>query len=488
MSGGLWANTMRILHVAAEIYPLVKTGGLADVVAALPAALVKRGLDVRILLPGLPGILSGMTELEPLIRIGPAFGAAVVTLRCGRLPGSGLLAYVVDAPFLYHRQGSAYVGPDGRDWSDNHRRFGLLGWIAAHLAAGELDPDWCPDVIHAHDWHAGLAPLYIAQNPWLKTATVLTIHNLAFQGNFPLDCLAELALPVGRQTPPGIELYGGLSFMKAALIHSSRITTVSPSYATEIRTAEFGYGLDGILRDRGADLSGILNGVDYAVWNPAEPGIASPYRADDLTGKRDCKLALQVELGLSRNLSAPLFIVVSRLFVQKGMDLLLAALPDLLGEGAQLAVLGAGDGELESAFRQAASSHPAQVAVYLGYDEALAHRFIAGGDVLLVPSRFEPCGLTQLYALRYGTLPLVRRVGGLADTVIDATAENLAADRATGFVFVEATSQAVSQRVREACALYRQPRAWQQVQRRAMAQNFSWDDSAAHYEALYRSL
>ena len=478
---------MRILHVAAEIYPLVKTGGLADVVAALPAALVKRGLDVRILLPGLPGILNGMTPLEPLIRIGPVFGAAVVTLRRGRLPGSGLLAYVVDAPFLYQRQGSTYVGPDGRDWSDNHRRFALLGWIAAHLAAGELDPDWRPDLIHAHDWHAGLAALYIAQNPWLKTATVLTIHNLAFQGNFSIDCLAELVLPVGQQTPPGIELHGGISFMKAALVHSSRITTVSPTYAREIRTAEFGYGLEGVLRDRGADLSGILNGVDYAVWNPAESDIASPYQADDLAGKRACKLALQVELGLARDAVGPLLVVVSRLFVQKGMDLLLAALPDLLGEGIQLAVLGAGDEDLETGFRQAAASHPGHVAVYVGYDEALAHRFIAGGDVLLVPSRFEPCGLTQLYALRYGTLPLVRRVGGLADTVINASAENLASDLATGFVFVDATSEAVGSCIREACALYRQPLAWQQVQRRAMAQNFSWDDSAAHYESLYRS-
>ena len=479
---------MRILHVAAEIYPLVKTGGLADVVAALPAALVKRGLDVRILLPGLPGILKGLTRLEPVIRIGPAFGAAVVTLLCGRLPDSGLLAYVIDAPFLYQREGSAYVGPDGRDWSDNHRRFALLGWIAAHLAAGELDPDWCPGVIHAHDWHAGLAALYIAQNPWLKTATVLTIHNLAFQGNFSIDCLAELALPLGGQTPPGIEWHGGISFMKAGLVHSSRITTVSPTYAGEIRTAEFGYGLEGVLRDRGADLSGILNGVDYAVWNPAESDIASPYRADDLAGKRACKLALQVELGLSRDAAGPLLVVVSRLFVQKGMDLLLAALPDLLGEGAQLAVLGAGDEDLETAFRQAASSHPGSVAVSVGYDEALAHRFIAGGDVLLVPSRFEPCGLTQLYALRYGTLPLVRRVGGLADTVVDASAENLASDLATGFVFADASSEALGSCIREACALYRQPLAWQQVQRRAMAQNFSWDDSAAHYEALNRSL
>jgi starch synthase len=356
------------------------------------------------------------------------------------------------------------------------------------LAAGELDADWRPDVMHAHDWHAGLAPLYLAQSPGLPTKTVFTVHNLAFQGRFPSECLAELALPVGSLTPPGIEFHGGISFMKAGLVHSRKVTTVSPTYAREICTPEFGYGLDGVLRDRGADLSGILNGVDYAVWNPVDAAIASPYRADDLAGKRLCKRALQRELGLADDAAGPLFVVVSRLFVQKGMDLLLAALPDLLDVGGQLAVLGAGDGELEAGFRRAAAAHPERVALHVGYDEALAHRFIAGGDVLAVPSRFEPCGLTQLYALRYGTLPLVRRVGGLADTVIDANADNLASDRATGFVFGDATGEAVGRRVREACALYRQAPIWQQVQRRAMAQNFSWDDSAVRYEALYRSL
>ena len=479
---------MRILHVAAEIYPLVKTGGLADVVAALPVALARRGFDVRVLLPGLPGIIGGVSDLQPVMRIGPAFGAALVTLYYGRLPGSGLSAYVIDAPFLYQRAGSAYVGPDGRDWSDNYRRFALLGWVAAHLAAGELDPAWRPDVMHAHDWHAGLAPLYLAQSPGLPTKTVFTVHNLAFQGRFANECLVELGLPIGQLTPPGVEFHGGISFMKAGLVYARKVTTVSPTYAREICTPEFGYGLDGVLRDRGADLSGILNGVDYAVWNPADAAIASPYRADDLAGKHVCKRALQRELGLSCNAAAPLVVVVSRLFVQKGMDLLLDALPDLLDAGGQLAVLGAGDGELEGGFRRAAAAQPGRVALHVGYDEALAHRFIAGGDVLAVPSRFEPCGLTQLYALRYGTLPLVRRVGGLADTVIDANADNLAADRATGFVFAEASGEAVGKRLREACALYRQPPVWQQVQRRAMAQNFSWDDSAAHYEALYRKL
>ena len=479
---------MRILHVASEIYPLVKTGGLADVVAALPPALVKRGLDVRVLVPGLPGILNGMSDLKPLTRIGPAFGAAVVTLLVGRLPDSGVQAYVIDAPFLYQREGNPYVGPDGHDWSDNHRRFALLGWVAAHIASGELDSDWQPDVVHAHDWHSGLVPVYMAQNPGMKTATVFTIHNLAFRGIFPLDCHAELGLPMRKLTPHGIEFHGKISFMKAGLVYSNRITTVSPTYACEIRTPEFGCGLEGVLRDRGGDLSGILNGVDYEIWNPDDPVIAQSYSAGNLDGKKTCKRALQTELGLSDKATGPLFAVVSRLTSQKGMDLLLAALPDLLREGAQLAVLGTGEGDLEAGFQYAASANPENVAVHIGYDETMSHRFMAGADVFLVPSRFEPCGLTQLYALRYGTLPLVRRVGGLADTVVDATAENLQADCATGFVFNDAVRQALGARIREACVLYHDQAAWQQVQRRAMVQDYSWDDSAANYEALYRSL
>lgn len=480
---------MRILHVASEIYPLVKTGGLADVVAALPPALAERGLDARVLLPGLPGIVHGVADLKPVIRIGPAFGAAIVTLCVGRLHDSGIIAYVIDAPFLYKRDGNPYLGPDGHDWADNHRRFALLGWMAAHIASGELDPDWIPDVVHAHDWHAGLVPAYIAQNQALLTATVFTIHNLAFRGIFPIDCYADLKLPARKLTPRGLEFHGQISFMKAGLVYSKRLTTVSPTYAHEICTPEFGWGLEGVLSDRGSALSGILNGVDYAVWNPGtDRDIAKTYTPKAMAGKKSCKLALQKELGLKTNAREPLFAVVSRLTSQKGMDLLLASLPELLKQGGQLAVLGTGDSNLESGFLEAAVAHPESVAVHIGYDEALSHRLMAGADVLLVPSRFEPCGLTQLYALRYGTLPLVRRVGGLADTVVHTSAANFAHDTATGFVFEDASSRALSACIVEACTLYRDESAWLQVQRKGMAQDFSWSDSAAHYENLYRSL
>ena len=480
---------MRILHVASEIYPLVKTGGLADVVAALPPALAERGLDTRVLLPGLPGILHGVADLKPMIRIGPAFGAAVVTLRVGRMHDSGITAYVIDAPFLYKRDGNPYLGPDGHDWIDNHRRFALLGWMAAHIASGELDPDWIPDVVHAHDWHAGLAPAYIAQNQALLTARVFTIHNLAFRGIYPLDCYADLKLPARKLTPRGLEFHGQISFMKSGLVFSKRLTTVSPTYAREICTPEFGWGLDGVLSGRGSALSGILNGVDYAVWNPGtDRDIAETYSSGTMLGKKSCKLALQNELGLGKDASGPLFAVVSRLTSQKGMDLLLAALPELLRQGGQLAVLGTGEIGLEAGFRDAAAAHPDAVAVHVGYDESLSHRFMAGADILLVPSRFEPCGLTQLYALRYGTVPLVRRVGGLADTVVHTNPASFMQDTATGFVFEDASSRALTVSIQDACTLYRDENAWRQIQQRGMAQDFSWADSAAHYETLYRSL
>ena len=480
---------MRVLHVAAEIYPLVKTGGLADVVAALPPALAARGLDVRVLLPGMPAILSGVLEGRRVIRLGPVFGAAVVTLRLGRLPDSGLLAYVIDAPFLYRRDGNPYLGPDGRDWRDNHRRYALLGWIAAHLAGGELDRNWRPDVVHAHDWHAGLAPAYIAQNPALTTATVFTIHNLAFRGLFPLDHHNDLGLMISGADQSALEFHGHLSFMKAALFHAARVNAVSPTYAREICTPEFGWGLDGLLRDRGGNLSGILNGVDYSVWDPgSDRALAHNYTAHKLRGKRICKLKLQAELGFALRSKAPLLAVVSRLTSQKGMDLVLGALPDLLAAGGQLVVIGSGEAEIESAFRSAARAHPGSVSVYLGFDDALSHRIMAGADILLVPSRFEPCGLTQLYALRYGTIPLVRRVGGLADTVIDATPDNVRAGTANGFVFDYASSRVLAGRIGDALVLMRNAAVWHQLQKRGMAQDFSWADSALRYEALYRSI
>jgi len=481
---------MKVLLAAAEVYPLIKTGGLADVLGALPDALISAGADVRLVLPGLPSILLGMEQSEVVCELGPMFGAGRVTLRLGRLAHNGVAAYVIDAPYLYQRAGNPYLAADGSEWPDNLQRFALLGWVAAHLAAGELDTRWAPDVLHAHDWHAAMACAYLVCHPGNTVATVFTIHNLAYQGLFPVQDFHLLGLPSRLMVSQGLEFHGQLSFMKAGLKFSDRVTTVSPSYAREIATEEFGCGLDGVIRARGGQVSGILNGVDGDIWNPASDAlIEAGYTAESLDGKARCKAALQAELGLRVDASAPLFAVVSRLTSQKGLDLVLKALPDVLHGatqgGVQLAVQGSGDPALEAAFRAAAASHPGRVAVHTRYDEALAHRMMAGADAMLVPSRFEPCGLTQLYAQRYGTVPVVRSVGGLADTVVDATPDAMKADVATGFLFGPATVQALRQAMARTLEAYRQPTLWRQLMRRGMAQNFSWNVAATQYLALY---
>lgn len=480
---------MKLLQVAAEIFPLIKTGGLADVVGALPQALIAQKADVRLLLPGLPAISDAVLHQKTVSELGPLFGAGRITLRLGQMPYSHVPAYVIDCPYLYRRPGSPYQASDGQEWSDNLQRFALLGWVAAHLAAGELDPGWLPEVVHAHDWHAGMACAYMAAHPGTAAASVFTVHNLAFQGLFPQPDFPLLGLPSRFMQPQGLEFHGQMSFMKAGLKYARRITTVSPNYAAEIATPEFGCGLDGVIRGRGSDVSGILNGVDDAVWNPSKDvALAARYGAAELAGKARCKLALQTELGLEPRADEPVFGVVSRLTAQKGLDLVLAALPALLRGGAQLALQGTGEPALEAAFRAAMQAHPGRVAVRIGYDEALAHRLIAGADCILVPSRFEPCGLTQLYGLRYGTLPLVRRVGGLADTVVDASDAAVQADQATGFSFDAATPTALEAALQRALQTYRKPERWARLMQRAMAQDCSWGVAALDYMALYRGV
>ena len=482
-------DRLRVLHVGTEIYPLVKTGGLGDVLAALPPALIRLGVDTRLLLPGLPAILDGLRDLRPVVSFGPAFSAATIAVCLGRITGSGVQAYVMDAPFLYDRPGNPYLTPEGKDWHDNHRRFAALGWVAAHLGFGDIDRSWRPHIVHSHDWHAGLASAYIATHPEAQPATVFTIHNLAFQGLFKRELLPELQLPLEFFAMEGLEFHRQISFMKGGLHFSDRITTVSPNYAREIQTPEYGCGLEGIIARRAGVVRGILNGVDYEVWNPAGDGaLGAGYSAEDLAGKAVAKAQLQREFSLAERPDALLFGVVSRLTQQKGLDLLLAALPDLIAEGGQLALLGSGDATLEQGFKLLRESHPQAIGVRLGYDEALSHRVIAGADVILVPSRFEPCGLTQLYGLRYGTLPLVRRAGGLADTVVDATPANLAADTATGFVFEPPTAAGFLGAAQRAFAAWRERPTWGRLMRRAMAQNFSWDEAAAGYVEMYRGL
>lgn len=491
---------MRILHVCAEMVPLLKTGGLADVAGALPLAQRRLGADARVLLPGFPAILAGLADPVEVARLSLPWPTvwgepAEARLLLGHLPfadGARLPLYAIDAPWLYDRPGNPYADAHGQPYGDNHRRFALLGWAGALLAQG-LDQHWQPLCVHGHDWHAGLLPAYLAQARMHRHArlagSVFTVHNLAYQGRFDARHLPELGLPPRFYDVDGLEFYGQISFLKAGLQYSDRLTTVSPTYAREIQTPDYGEGLDGLLRQRAGELDGILNGIDLQIWNPADdPLIARRYDATRPGGKATDKTALQHALGLAERADALLFVVVSRLTAQKGLDLALAGLDDILERGGQLAVLGSGDPGLEAGFRAAAAAHPGAVALHTGYDEALSHRLFAGGDVVLVPSRFEPCGLTQLYGLRYGCLPLVRRTGGLADTVVDCTLEDLAEGRASGFVFERFEREDFVRAVRRAFALYAEPVRWRRVQRHAMTCDFGWDASAQRYLALYRLL
>jgi starch synthase len=487
---------MRVLHICSEIYPLLKTGGLADVAGALPAAQARLGCDARVLVPGFPPLRAGILEQTLVAELGPVFGAPSVRLYRGVLPGSqsggAIVAYVIDAPALYDRPGNPYADGNNHAYADNHQRFALLGWIAVRLAEG-LDHGWRPQVLHGHDWHAGLAPAYLKAEEQATgrrlAGSVQTIHNLAYQGNFPSHIFGFLHLPAHFFDINGIEFHGQCSFLKAGLFFADKITTVSPTYAHEIQRPEQGCGLDGLLCARVRDLSGILNGVDDAVWNPAtDPLIAEQYSFQDLAGKLACRTALQREAGLAVQQDSPLFCIVSRLTEQKGLHLVLAALPEIVRRGGQIMVLGSGDAPLEAAFQAAASAHPQSVAVRIGYDEQLSHRLIAGADVILVPSRFEPCGLTQLYGLKYGTLPLVRKVGGLADTVVDASLETIDDGLATGFVFETFDDAGIDTALRRAFALYRRQADWTAVQRRGMQQRFDWDGAAAQYLTLYQQI
>jgi starch synthase len=477
---------MRILQVAAEIFPLVKTGGLADVVGALPVALADQGAEVRLLLPGLPAITESVLHPRLVWEGGPLFGAARIALRLGRMPYSHLPVYVLDAPWFFRRPGSPYQSPRGEEWSDNLARFALLGWVAAHLAGGELDPGWTPAIVHAHDWHAAMSCAYMAAHPGTTAASVFTIHNLAYQGLFAQADFGQLGLPAAFLRSHGLEYHGQLSFMKAGLTYARRVTTVSPTYAREITTHEFGCGLDGVIRSRHGDVSGILNGVDTTIWDPAtDTALPAFYDAQAPAGKALCKAMLQRELGLGLDPDAPVFGVVSRLTAQKGLDLMLAALPALLAGGAQLALQGTGDAALEAAFLEAARAHPGRVAVRIGYDEVFAHRLIAGADLILVPSRFEPCGLTQLYAFRYGSIPVVRATGGLVDTVVDTNPDTLARGTASGFTFDAIDPLALEHALGRALEAHADRELWTRLVRHVMRQDWSWEHSGREYVRLF---
>ena len=476
---------LKVLSVASEIFPLVKTGGLADVAGALPRALSSEGVEMRSLVPAYPAISSRLEDVTVARDYRDLFGGPARVLA-GRAENLDLFA--IDAPHLYDRPGNPYLGPDGLDWPDNARRFAALARVGADIGLGAIAA-FEPEVVHAHDWQAALAPAYLRFAEGRRPGSVMTIHNLAFQGHFPISMFWELGLPDRALAIDGVEYFGGVGYLKAGLLLADVVTTVSPTYAREILAPEFGMALDGLLRTRSRTVHGILNGIDDSVWNPAtDPALPQNFGATRIDLRARNKTALQAKLGLTPSEDRPLFAVVSRLSQQKGLDLLLHALPALTAKGAQLALLGSGERTLEAGFAEAAAVRAGSVGCAFGYDESLAHLFQGAADFILVPSRFEPCGLTQLCALRYGATPIVSRVGGLADTVIDANEAAIAAGVATGIQFSPLSVEALNYAFDRALAAYREPTTLRRMRLNGMRADVSWRGPARRYAALYRSI
>ncbi|ATE65095.1 glycogen synthase GlgA [Rhizorhabdus dicambivorans] len=483
--------SLRLLSVTSELHPLIKTGGLADVAGALPPALVAHGVETRLLLPAYPQVLRAFADskLKAVHSYKALFGDPA-RLLAAKLNGLDLL--LLDSPSLFAtRDGGPYADLTGHDWSDNWRRFAALSAVAADVAAGAVK-GWRADVVHAHDWQAAMTAAYVRHGRAPDTPVVLTVHNLAFQGRFDAGIFPQLGLPDSAWAVDGVEYYGGVGFLKAGLQYADAITTVSPTYADEIRTPAFGMGLDGLLRGRGDAVHGIVNGIDDREWDPAtDPHLARSFSARSLGGRTANRRAVEKRFGLKRGASrdgGPIFALISRLTWQKGIDLIVDAIEHIVAHGGRLAVLGSGDAAFEGALIGAAARHRGQVGVVTGYDEPLAHLMQAGCDAILIPSRFEPCGLTQLYGLRYGTIPVAARTGGLADTIIDANDAALSAGCATGILHPPASGEALKAAISRAIALHSSPDLWQAMRRQGMRGDYGWGRGSARYAALYRSL
>lgn len=475
---------MKILFVTSEVYPLIKTGGLADVSGALPAALQALGQDVRLLIPGYIQVLEKLEDKSLLATFSVFPGQSEVKLLGATMPESGVPVYVLDAPQYFCRVAGPYQYELGGDWPDNAMRFGMLSRVAALLGSKASPVSWRADIVHCNDWQSGLAPAYLNMTSGLHAKTVMTVHNIVFQGNFNPEWLEPLDLPQSCFDIHGVEFHGHLSFLKAGLHYADRIVTVSPTYAREIQTTEMGYGMQGLLAVRNGDVSGILNGIDEEEWNPAtDRYLAAHYDKNDLAPKAACKLDLQQSLGLEKNDKTVLFGVVSRLTYQKGLDLLLECLPKILDGGAQLVVLGSGENDLERRYQQLALRYPRRVSVTVGFDESLSHRIMAGADIFLMPSRFEPCGLNQMYGMRYGTPPVVRKTGGLADSVTDAKAAS-----GTGFVFNDADAAVLYRSILRAIECYRNDKKFRRIQLNCMRRDVGWRISAQRYLDLYQTI
>lgn len=485
-------GAMKILFVASEAYPLVKTGGLGDVLYSLPHALHARGADIRLVLPGYRALLRQLDQVRILGWLDVRGAEGIVSARIleTRHPDYAFPLWVVDCPSLFDREGNPYVNASGQDWPDNAERFAVFARMAALLAQDFLDLGWQPEVVHANDWQTGLVAAFLAEQP-LRPKTVFTIHNLAYGGYFSHSDFLRLQLPSHWWSSEGAEFHGGFSMLKAGIVYADAVTTVSPTYAAEICTPAFGYGLDGLLLSMQYKLHGILNGIDTTIWNPStDAHLSARYSMGRIQpGKRRNKQAL-LERFLPHAddaaMQAPLLGMVTRLVEQKGIDWVLAAIPVLLAEtDVRIVLLGSGQAVYEQKLLRLAKQHPDRLFVEIGYDEPLAHLIEAGADLFLMPSRFEPCGLNQMYSLRYGTPPVVFRTGGLADTVVDANAATLDDASATGFVFDTPDVSAFLAAIGRALDLYRQPKQWRRLQQTGMRQSFDWSESAGHYLALY---
>jgi starch synthase len=473
---------MQVLSVASEMYPLIKTGGLADVVGALPGALASHGVSMRTLVPGYPAVLAALENPQEVYRFPKLAGGSAV-LRSGT--AKGLDMFVLDAPHLFNRPGNPYLGADGKDWPDNALRFAAFSEVAAQLARGALGT-YKADILHGHDWQAALAATHLRFGGGPKS--LLTIHNIAFQGVFPPEIFAGLNLPAEAYALDGVEYYGNVSFMKGGLTSASAISTVSPTYAQEICTSAYGMGLEGLLQSRRADVTGIVNGIDDDIWNPeTDPALKQAYSGKTLGNRAANKREIETRFGLERG-DGIIHGIVSRLTWQKGLDIFASIIDGLVAAGARLAVVGTGEAGIEASFRAAAARHKGRVGLVTAYDEQLSHLVQAGCDTMLVPSRFEPCGLTQLYALRYGCIPVVARTGGLADTIIDANDAALGAGVATGVQFSPVDGMTLQAALMRTQKLYDRPEVWRAMQLRGMASDVSWSRSAQEYVSLYRTI
>ena len=475
----------KILFVTSEAHPLIKTGGLADVCGSLPKALTELSQDIRLILPNYQALkASENVKFLTSVRIDNRNINILETL----MPDSQVIVWLVDYPAYYNYPGNPYVDEQGEPWSNNAERFGLFCRIVTEVAMNRINQDWQPDVVHCNDWQSGLVPAFLSLEEG-RPSTVFTIHNMAYQGLFPLTSASVLNLPGQLWHPAGLEFHGMLSFIKGGLVYADYITTVSPTYALEIQTAEFGYGLEGLLEHRKEFLGGIINGTDLDQWDPEkDPNIFQCYSAKTLGKKLLNKTALQAKLGLPIEEHIPLFGLIGRLVEQKGIDLLLDCFSEMITMKLQFVLLGSGDKVFEKQLQEFAELYPDKIAIKIGYDEALAHLIEAGADAFLMPSRFEPCGLNQMYSQRYGTVPIVRKTGGLADTVIDALPETLGNQTATGIVFNEASPSALLEAIKRTLILYSMPDSWKKIQVNAMGKDFSWQRSAKQYLELYQKL